>query len=112
MVGFGSQSKILKSRRVAMRLVQDKIDNLKASISFILPNSKIYLFGSRVDESKKGGDIDILILANRKLSFIEKAKVEKQFFKQFGEQKLDLISFSFDETNTFKEVVLEEAIEL
>jgi len=102
----------LRAENLTMRLLQDKIDNLKASISFILPNSKIYLFGSRVDDSKKGGDIDILILANRKLSFIEKAKVEKNFFKQFGEQKLDLISFSFDETNTFKEVILEEAIEL
>ena len=95
-----------------MRLSTEKIENLKESITTILPNSKIYLFGSRVDDFKKGGDIDILILANRRLDFREKAKVERNFFEKFGEQKLDLISFEYNTNNAFKSVAPQEAIRL
>jgi len=70
-----------------MRLSKDKIENLKSSISEFLPNMRIYLFGSRVDDSKKGGDIDILILADRSLEFKEKSHVKWLFFNKFGEQK-------------------------
>jgi predicted nucleotidyltransferase len=95
-----------------MRLSTEKIENLKESITTILPNSKIYLFGSRVDDFKKGGDIDILIVADRRLDFREKAKIERNFFEKFGEQKLDLISFEYNTDNAFKSVALQEAIRL
>lgn len=95
-----------------MRLSKVKIVNLKKSILSILPQSQIYLFGSRVDDNKKGGDIDILILENRKLSFEEKGKIEKEFFISFGEQKLDLVSLEIDTQNPFKKVALMEAIKL
>lgn len=95
-----------------MRLSQEKIDNLKSSITAILPNVKIYLFGSRVDDNKKGGDIDLLILADRKLKFAEKSHIKWVFFKKFGEQKLDLISFQHQDTDPFKLTALTDAIEL
>ena len=95
-----------------MRLENQKAVLLKSLITKHLPKSNIYLFGSRVDESKKGGDIDILILADRELERKEKAFIEFTFFKKFGEQKLDLVSFRYDEKSPFKEVALEEAISL
>ncbi len=95
-----------------MRLGKEKIENLKSSIHSILPDSKIYLFGSRVNDAEKGGDIDILILSQRKLDFIEKGRIEKNFFIHFGEQKLDLISFEYNEKDSFKDLILKEAIEL
>jgi len=95
-----------------MRLSLEKINLLKSTILSILPNATIYLFGSRVDDTKRGGDIDILILGDRKLNFIEKAQIEKVFFIKFGEQKLDLISFDYNSKDTFKEVALMEAIKL
>ncbi len=95
-----------------MRLASDKIDHLKTAIKAIMPTAKIYLFGSRVDDSKKGGDIDLLILGERTLAFSEKALIEKDFFKAFGEQKLDLVSFEINSNDVFKAVALNEAIEL
>ena len=95
-----------------MRLSLEKIDLLKSTILSILPSATIYLFGSRVDDRKRGGDIDILILGDRKLNFIEKGQIEKIFFIKFGEQKLDLVSFEYNLENSFKEVALMEAIEL
>lgn len=95
-----------------MRLDKQKSTLLKSLITKHLPKSDIYLFGSRVDASKKGGDIDILILADRELKRKEKASIEFDFFKKFGEQKLDLVSYRYDEKSTFKDVALEEAISL
>ena len=95
-----------------MRIEKDKIDKLKESILLILPNSEIYLFGSRVYDDKRGGDIDILIIGERELNFIEKGKIEKSFFMEFGEQKLDLVSIKKDVKNSFRDVVLMEAIKL
>ena len=95
-----------------MRLQPAQSDSLKQSIVQILPDAKIYLFGSRVDDLKKGGDIDILIIANRILTFSEKAKIEMQFFMKFGEQKLDLVSFSNESEHTFKKIAFENAITL
>lgn len=95
-----------------MRLELNKINNLKESIYSILPKAKIYLFGSRTDDKKKGGDIDILILDDKKLNFIEKSIIEKNFFIKFGEQKLDLVSLENNTKNPFKNLVLLEAIKL
>jgi len=95
-----------------MRLAKNKIDRLKTSIIAIMPTAKIYLFGSRVDDTKKGGDIDLLILGERRLDFLEKATIEREFFRAFGEQKLDLVSFEFSSNDVFKDIALNEAIEL
>ncbi len=95
-----------------MRLSDEKIGVLKGSIFSILPRSTVYLFGSRVDDEKRGGDIDILILGDKKLNFIEKGQIEKVFYQKFGEQKLDLVSYKYGSDDTFKAVALQRAIEL
>jgi predicted nucleotidyltransferase len=55
--------------------------------------TEIYLFGSRTDDSKKGGDIDLLVVANafvcEKLKVI-KFKISDDIQKQIGEQKIDI----------------------
>jgi len=54
--------------------------------------SKVYLFGSRVDDSKRGGDIDLYIspankerLASGKIDFLVALK------KEIGDQRIDVI---------------------
>ncbi len=95
-----------------MRLENQKALYLKSLITEHLPKSDVYLFGSRTDESKKGGDIDILILAERELKRKEKASIEFAFFNKFGEQKLDLVSYRYNEKSPFKKIALEEAVSL
>jgi predicted nucleotidyltransferase len=58
------------------------------------------LFGSRVDDTKKGGDIDLLVLVNSvdKSFFIEsKIKVLKVIFEKLDEQKIDITVATEDE---------------
>ena len=54
-------------------LQQLKKKLLKKNILTVLPNAVIYLFGSRVDNNKKGGDVDIMVLADRELGWKEKS---------------------------------------
>lgn len=74
--------------------------------------AKVYLFGSRVRDNQKGGDIDILILSERKLSLADKARIRYAFYEKFGEQKLDLVNFTFNEESNFKELALMEAVKI
>lgn len=73
------------------------------------PSSEVYLFGSRVDDAKKGGDIDILVLSDKKLHHTDLFKMKQLFFSKFGEQKMDVISFTKDEESVFKKYVLSYA---
>jgi len=71
-----------------------------------------YLFGSRIDSLKKGGDIDILVICDPELTFEEKSTFKYKFWDIFGEQKLDLVSFTQDSNDPFKYLALLESIEL
>ena len=44
-----------------MRLSQRYIEVIKKYFKEFFQNGEIYLFGSRVDDSKKGGDIDLYL---------------------------------------------------
>lgn len=53
-----------------MRLEESEIFILKElSKKFFGENFKMYLFGSRVDDNKKGGDIDIFIDSSKEIDF-------------------------------------------
>ena len=93
-----------------MRLTSAQVELLKNKIRAYIPEAQIYLFGSRIDDTQKGGDIDLLVLADRRLSFDEKFAVKLAFYQQFGEQKIDIISFSRNDETTFKQIALLNAV--
>lgn len=73
-----------------MRLSTREINNLLQSVSHLDPDAKLYLFGSRTRDDVKGGDIDIALLTD-KLSLKDKVEIKYNFFKEFGEQKIDIV---------------------
>ncbi len=95
-----------------MRISCEQIDYLKKEITAVLPDAVVYLFGSRTDDNKKGGDIDIMVLSDRKIRWKEKAIIKWHYFERFGEQKLDIISSTFKDEDPFKQIVLSEGIKL
>jgi len=55
-------------------------------------NAKVYIFGSRANLEKKGGDIDILIITENIIDkFRKKLKFISKLYKNLGEQKIDVI---------------------
>ncbi|MCH7515083.1 MAG: nucleotidyltransferase domain-containing protein [Bacteroidetes bacterium] len=95
-----------------MRLKQDQVDFFKNAFRRISPEAKIYLFGSRADDNARGGDIDILVLTSKKISLSDKQHVYFEFCKQFGEQKVDIVNFTFKEDPPFKAIAMSTAIGL
>ncbi len=95
-----------------MRLKKDIAEFIRNYVKENFPDAKVYLFGSRADDNKKGGDIDVLILTNEKLSFPDLSKMRIDFYKVFGEQKIDLINFTYTEETPFKGIALSQSVEL
>lgn len=85
---------------------------LKNSIKAQLNICEIYLFGSRTNDALKGGDIDILVLGERRLDWRDKGKIRNSFCQKYGEQKIDIVSYDFNDTDSFKDIALASAIKL
>lgn len=77
-----------------MRLHETQHQAIKSIVADIVGvESRIWLFGSRVDDTKRGGDIDLLIetdaiLPNR-VDVL--CKLEGRFAKVLGDQKIDIL---------------------
>jgi predicted nucleotidyltransferase len=74
-----------------MRLSRLERENIKKIITDYTENAQIYLFGSRVDESKSGGDIDLYVKVSDKPHFLLKPRILAQLKRVLGEQKIDLV---------------------
>ena len=95
-----------------MRISQNYIDIIKKSIHSLDKKAKIFLFGSRVDDKKKGGDIDLLVVSE-KLTFSDKLKIFGQIFKYIEEQKIDIIIAKKNElSEPFNKIAMSKAIRL
>jgi uncharacterized protein len=95
-----------------VRVKPEHIKFLKRSIKKYLPDTAIYLIGSRINDALKGGDIDILVIDKKELTSQEKRNIKLAFYKEFGQQKIDIISFRIDESSTFKELALLDSVKL
>ncbi|WP_054683144.1 nucleotidyltransferase domain-containing protein [Rhodothermus marinus] len=76
------------------------------------PGTRVFLFGSRVDPHRKGGDVDLYVipavredLFDRKLTFLARLKL------QLGDRKIDVV-LAEDPSRPIEQVALQEGIEL
>jgi len=72
-----------------MRISKNEIEIIKNSILSKDKNAKVFLFGSRTDDFKRGGDIDILILSD-KISLADVIDIKVDIFNYMEEQKIDI----------------------
>ena len=95
-----------------MRINKQHIQDIKNQAEDVFNKDvKVYLFGSRVDDSKKGGDIDLYIETNIKEKlFDKKIKMLSGLMKNLGEQKIDLLINNFTEKKLIYSVAKNEGI--
>lgn len=76
----------------------------------------LYLFGSRVDDTKSGGDIDLLVVAQSSEEVIRFKRLDYlvELKKVIGDRKIDLTlaSISELETDSFLSLAFKTAIKL
>lgn len=77
-------------------------------------NAKVRLFGSRVDPSKRGGDIDLLVRASqKKMTIKNKLLFLVDLKKQIGLRKIDVVFDRKENTNTFfLDSIIKKSIEI
>ena len=79
-----------------MRLTTLQIQAIKTAAAQIFgPQAQVWLFGSRVDDDKRGGDID-LYLEVPAMDPEDLRKLESRFWirlqRTLGEQKIDIVT--------------------
>ena len=84
-----------------MRLNDDQIQAIRqAATNAFGQGTSVWLFGSRVDDAKKGGDIDLLVCpqvrsaedaAEPQQTFMQKIKMLNLLERYLGERKIDLV---------------------
>jgi len=76
-----------------MRLTDKQIDKIRVAVDETVANAKVKIFGSRLDDSAKGGDIDILvILADETIDpALVAATISAKAMIKLGGQKVDVL---------------------
>jgi predicted nucleotidyltransferase len=91
-----------------MRLSLSEQTAIKTALASIDEQAKVYLFGSRVDNTKKGGDIDLLVISD-KMDWKQKSAFKTKLWDAIGEQKIDIVIP--DESNkAFVDLIMDDAI--
>ena len=86
-----------------MRLEKWEIDIIKNSAKKVFGNDVIVkLFGGRIDDNKKGGDIDLYVITKNK-SYENQRKFWALLQMELGEQKIDII-YNEDENREIEKV--------
>lgn len=93
-----------------MRLKEKEKQVITQAVKSIDTDAQVYLFGSRVDDNRKGGDIDLLVFSG-KMTYADKIKVKKNIFAAIEEQKVDIL-LSKDTKMPFVQMVLEQGVRL
>lgn len=75
-----------------MRLTQEQIHSITQTISrFTGEGADVYLFGSRLNDKSKGGDVDLLIETNTPLTLVQRAHIKLELESQL-ELPVDIVS--------------------
>ena len=103
-----------------MRLTHAQMTGFVTALSPYIKShcAELRLYGSRVDDNKKGGDIDLLLLTDT-LELAQQLREQKHYLlasieKQIGEQKVDLLIASKEEESehVFLRMILPESVVL
>ena len=73
-----------------MRLTASEITAIREEIWRLDPSAEVYLYGSRVDDTERGGDVDLLVISET-LGFRDVMRLRARILDRIGWQQLDLV---------------------
>jgi len=97
-----------------MRLSDKELTSIKAVTKQVFgENAMVTLFGSRIEDGKRGGDIDLLIQCDKTISRDEIYQLKLKFLvelkKRIGDQKIDVIIDAGQVNNSIFKTIEKEA---
>jgi predicted nucleotidyltransferase len=87
-IGFDGREFFWES--AGMRLTASEIAAIREEIGRLDPQAEVYLYGSRVDDTARGGDVDLLVISET-LGFREVLRLRMRILDRIGWQQLDLL---------------------
>ena len=88
-----------------MRITENEKNVIIDAVKSVDPDARLWLFGSRTDDRKRGGDIDIGILSS-KVGVMEEIEIRQKICNKIGEQKIDLAVSKDGQQAFFEHVVI------
>lgn len=89
-----------------MRISNYEKDTIVNAVRAVDPGARVWLFGSRADDGKRGGDIDIGVLSS-KVDVMGEIEIKRNICDSIGEQKIDIVVSKDGAQAFFKYVVTE-----
>ena len=93
-----------------MRLKEFERTAILTTVRCFDEHAVVYLFGSRVDDAKKGGDIDLLVFSDI-FTRDDRRAVKSRLYDLIGEQKIDLV-VAADASDPFVSLALQTGVKL
>jgi predicted nucleotidyltransferase len=96
-----------------MRLNSFEQKMIQKAFLEVFENGKIYLFGSRVDDTQRGGDIDLYLIPKKKVNNERERKIKFliKLDEYIGEQKIDVV-IAQDKNRLIEKEALKYGVEL
>jgi len=90
-----------------MRLTPFEIISIKQTFSDLFGDGEVYLFGSRVDDLLRGGDIDLYLCPSQKFDDERRRKINFliKLESLIGEQKIDVVMYKNKDRLIEKEAI-------
>lgn len=97
-----------------MRLTQEQVSAIRISANEAFgPDVKVWLFGSRVDDSRRGGDIDLLVRpapTHVASSLVSKVRFLNKLEGRIGERKVDVVVEAADDARPIVRIAHETGV--
>ena len=91
-----------------MRVTPQQRRTIRKCVAACDPAAKVMLFGSRVYDRRRGGDIDLLI-RSRKIDFMARLRLKLALMDGLGAQKID-IAVDDGRPSAFVRLIREKAL--
>jgi predicted nucleotidyltransferase len=93
-----------------MRLRPFEQQAIRETVREFLPHAKVFLYGSRADDAKRGGDIDLMIVDTNPVSRAVVNDIRWKLWERIGEQKIDILGEQEGNFSTFATMVSFDAV--
>ena len=96
-----------------MRLTQQQLALVRSTVfETVNAGASIWLFGSRLDDTRRGGDVDLLVQSTPLLGLLQRARLKNRLEQQLGLPVEIVAAADGDATSPFVRLALAQGVQL